>query len=294
MRKFFHILSQTGTETGFFGTFTISQALSVLTVIAGIAILIAWLIRNKGFSALDSAPPRVNKMRLHTPLLQFGIWIVLVSLTGYLIRKRFGDPLPPQGQLALYIGMLAVQIGMIFSILVVAFSNFHLRFKGFGLNPRTLPKDIGWAIVNYIAAMPLVLFSIWIIVSIGKQFVTGDFEFPKNESLEELMQFQTGLKIVVIFSLAVVVPILEELLFRGLIQSTLRTHLHSPWLAIFLTSLIFVVMHPNWQHWLPLMALSVCMGYAYEKSGSILRSITIHILFNSISIVGALTQVQAA
>lgn len=132
------------------------------------------------------------------------------------------------------------------------------------------------------------MISIWIVVHVGKAFVGGDFDLPKNESLELLTEISVGFKILVIFSAAFVVPVFEEFLFRGLIQSTLRTHLHSSWLAIVLTSLVFVAMHGIWQHWLPLMALSVCMGYAYEKSGSILRSICIHIIFNSVSITGAL------
>ncbi|MCF7955660.1 MAG: CPBP family intramembrane metalloprotease [Phycisphaerae bacterium] len=288
MRKIFDILGEIESAEGFLGSVTVSEIITTIGFAAGVVILVCWLVRNKFFGSLDSAPARLNKMRLHTPLIQLLAWVILISITGYLARERFGKPLPIQGELALYIGMLAVELGMICSILVVAFMNFHGRLEGFGLDFRTFPKDLGWGAVNYVASMPLVLGSIWIIVYAGKAFVGGEFDLPKNDSLELLTKIHVGFKILVIFSAAFVVPVFEELLFRGLIQSTLRTHLGSPWLAIICTSLVFVVMHGIWQHWLPLMALSVCMGYAYEKSGSILRSICIHVIFNSVTIAGSL------
>ncbi|MBW8015001.1 MAG: CPBP family intramembrane metalloprotease [Planctomycetes bacterium] len=278
MGNIFHIL----------GSATVFEFLSTITIVVGVGILIYWLIRNKGFSLVEFSPARVNKMRLHTPLMQLFIWIILIMLSGSLIRLRFEEPLSVQGQLAMSIAMLAVELGMIFSILVIAFMNFHGRFDGFGLNFRTLGKDIGWGAVNYVAAIPIIAVSMLIVIGLGKIFISADFELAKHESLELLTQIHVGFQIVVIFSAALVVPVFEELLFRGLIQTALRTHLQSPWLAIVLTSMVFVVMHGIWQHWLPLMALSVCMGYAYEKSGSILRSICIHVIFNSVSIAGVL------
>lgn len=284
----FDILAEIETSGAGLESLTVWQALSWVAFGFGAVVLIFWLIRNKGIDTLESAPVRLNKMRLHTPLIQLFAWVLLISVTGILIKKRFGDPLTIQGQLAQYVGLLAINSAMIGSILVVAFMNFHGRLKGFGINYKTLGKDAGWGFVNYIAAMPVVMICISIVVRFGKLYYGADFEIPKNESLELLGQINIGFKILVIFSAAFVVPVFEELLFRGLIQSTLRTHLNSSWMAIILTSLVFVVMHGIWLHWLPLMALSVCMGYAYEKSGSILRSIFIHVMFNSVSIIGTL------
>lgn len=288
MQDFFYILGQTDTDTAFLESLTVSKVLTATLFVCGVLVLINWLIRNKGFSALDSAPARVNKMRLRVPLLQLFIWVFLVSLTSYLVTQRFGKPLPVYGQYILYSGMLAVQFSLICGILIVAYTNFHGRFEGFGLDFRTLLTDVKWAGVNYVAATPIILSCIWIVLCVGRLVYGSDFQMPKNESLEMLASVPIFLKIIVIFSAALVVPIFEEFLFRGLIQSTLRTHLHSPWLGILLTSLVFVVMHGHRAHWLPLMGLSVCMGYAYEKSGSILRPICIHVIFNSVSIAGAL------
>jgi len=43
-------------------------------------------------------------------------------------------------------------------------------------------------------------------------------------------------------------------------------------------------------HWPSLFILALGLGYAYERSGSLLRSIFMHALFNAINIAGVLTQ----
>jgi membrane protease YdiL (CAAX protease family) len=56
------------------------------------------------------------------------------------------------------------------------------------------------------------------------------------------------------------------------------------------TSLVFVIFHANPEHWLALFALSLCLGYTYEKSGSLFRAVFVHALFNAMSVLAALSQ----
>jgi membrane protease YdiL (CAAX protease family) len=53
---------------------------------------------------------------------------------------------------------------------------------------------------------------------------------------------------------------------------------------------MFAVMHADAGHWPALLALSMSMGYSYEKSGSLFRPIFIHSLFNAASIIAVLNQ----
>jgi uncharacterized protein len=96
-----------------------------------------------------------------------------------------------------------------------------------------------------------------------------------------------SLRILTIFFAAVLTPIFEELVFRGLLQNYMRNLNYGPWQSIFMASIIFSVLHPL-MHLPAIMVLSVCMGYAYEKSGSLLRPIFIHIFFNASTIALAL------
>jgi membrane protease YdiL (CAAX protease family) len=56
------------------------------------------------------------------------------------------------------------------------------------------------------------------------------------------------------------------------------------WASIFLTSLIFASVHPAWTI-PPIFFLSICLGYAYERTGNLWTSMTIHAVFNMTSTV---------
>jgi len=98
------------------------------------------------------------------------------------------------------------------------------------------------------------------------------------------------LRISVIAVAVMVAPVLEEMLFRGLFQTMLRSFLPGPWLCIAASSALFAIVHGNPSHWPALFVLAMCMGYSYEKSGSLLRPIFIHSLFNAATIAAAMSQ----
>ncbi len=54
------------------------------------------------------------------------------------------------------------------------------------------------------------------------------------------------------------------------------------WTAILLTSAMFALVHPKWT-WPPIFALSVCLGWLYERTGNLWAPITVHALFNAAS-----------
>ena len=81
-----------------------------------------------------------------------------------------------------------------------------------------------------------------------------------------------------------VAPLLEEVMYRGLLQSALIHAGLNRWLAITITSALFALMH--WNAVEPpalaaLFVLSLAMGWVYEKTGRLTASITMHMLFNA-------------
>ncbi|MHC5083523.1 MAG: lysostaphin resistance A-like protein, partial [Planctomycetota bacterium] len=67
------------------------------------------------------------------------------------------------------------------------------------------------------------------------------------------------------------------------LQTSIRSLTGSSAIAILISSALFVILHQP-HHWLALMALSYGLGYAYERSGSLLRPILMHIFFNGFSV----------
>ena len=54
------------------------------------------------------------------------------------------------------------------------------------------------------------------------------------------------------------------------------------WAAILLTSALFASVHAMWT-WPPIFILSLCLGYAYERTGNLWVAILMHATFNTVS-----------
>ncbi len=94
------------------------------------------------------------------------------------------------------------------------------------------------------------------------------------------------------------VPIAEEMLFRGFLQTWLRQKLGWRY-AILVTSLIFALFHyssaqgtANLTLLSSLFILSCFLGFLYERQGSLWASIALHMMFNGISVLILMESMQ--
>ena len=86
-----------------------------------------------------------------------------------------------------------------------------------------------------------------------------------------------------LFLVIFVLPFFEELAFRGLIQSWLRSLLPRG-LAVVLTALLFGLAHEPWIMKFPVFLLGLFFGYARERTGSLWASWTAHVLHNGLAV----------
>jgi membrane protease YdiL (CAAX protease family) len=87
------------------------------------------------------------------------------------------------------------------------------------------------------------------------------------------------------------VPLLEEVMYRGILQRTLVGVMGGRWRAILLTSAVFALMHVGAARWHAVPAvfvLSIGFGWVYEKTGRLWASVIMHILFNAVNLALAL------
>jgi uncharacterized protein len=257
----------------------------------GILVLLVWAIRTSlGTKALDNTPARENIMPplLAIPFL-LGAGIVYAL---FVVKKKILTGLPDwQDAIAYNLVFCVGVIPAIVTSIMIARLTFARGLKGLGLNSKTIPRDFAAAFLNLFAITPVVLGAIILTTIIGKLILGDKFQMPRHEELKQIIAYsQWQVRALIVFTAVVVAPFYEELIFRGMIQTLLRSYIVRPWPAIFLTSLFFVICHENQEHWLALFALSLCLGYTYEKSGSLFRSIFVHALFNAMSVLAALSQ----
>ena len=78
-------------------------------------------------------------------------------------------------------------------------------------------------------------------------------------------------------------PIAEEIFFRGFSYNVIKKR-WGPQAAAILTAAVFAGLHANLLGFLPIMALGILLVYVYEKTGSLIPAITIHIVHNGLMI----------
>jgi membrane protease YdiL (CAAX protease family) len=83
-------------------------------------------------------------------------------------------------------------------------------------------------------------------------------------------------------TLIIVAPIAEEVLFRGFLYGKLRKVVPI-WVAIFATSVIFGLVHWQWNVAIDVFALSIILCSLREITGNIWAGVLLHMLKNSIA-----------
>ena len=263
--------------------------------LAGLILFACWLLDTSlGTKALADSPPRRNSMPPYLPLVPLMLWFGAVSMAVVLVQK-----LTPglQGWQKIFTDNLVISIGAVVTMAAMMFLahiHFARRLKGFGLNIRTIVKDFFMAIVNLLTAWPLMMAAITMTLIFAKLISGQEYEMQQHQQLEMITEYpQLPLRIMIVFVAVVIAPLLEEMLFRGFIQTAIRSFFNirnSAWPAIAASSVFFAIMHANPGHWPALFILGVCLGYSYEKSGSLFRPIFIHLFFNASSVAIALNQ----
>lgn len=158
----------------------------------------------------------------------------------------------------------------------------HLfRFSSIGLTKENFSKNIEIGFWSYWGIVPILLALLFLTSVLAKAF---SYDLPAQTVVEIYLRESRG-RALVFFTLLVVVlgPIFEEIIFRGFAYTALRTRCGTP-VAMTLTALIFSVVHLNLAAFLPIFFLGLFLAYLYEKTGSLVPSMTAHVLHNGIMV----------
>ncbi len=139
-------------------------------------------------------------------------------------------------------------------------------------------SDLGTGAILLFFAYPLIGFS----ESLNQRFFSG------GSSKQGIVEFFSGSRtieeriLIIVFAVAIA-PIVEEFVFRFFIYGVLKRYVGC-FFGVILSSLLFAAAHAHFPSVVPLFVLGNCFAIAYEWSGSILVSMTMHSLFNSLTL----------
>jgi membrane protease YdiL (CAAX protease family) len=148
-----------------------------------------------------------------------------------------------------------------------------------GFSKTSLKRAISTGIILLLAATPLIMFA---------EVITQSF-FGGGSSRQEIVDLfntsQTIQQRVMIIVLAVIVaPMAEEFIFRFFIYGVFRRYFGIV-IGLLFSAALFAAAHNHLPSALPLFVLGGCFTLAYEWSGSILVSMAMHALFNSVQLI---------
>ncbi len=150
----------------------------------------------------------------------------------------------------------------------------YLYFSG------EIPKEKNtWSPVSMSYLLLTIIIGLCCIVLVD--FVTSWLHWLPNwmeDSFDQILSSGLG-----ILSVAVIGPILEELLFRGAITRILLQK-YNPTKAILLSALIFGIFHLNPAQIVGAFLIGLLLAWIYYRTRSLIPVILIHILNNSLSV----------
>jgi len=158
---------------------------------------------------------------------------------------------------------------------------------------RSISSDIFLGIKTLFFAFPVSIF-INVLTSLIVQMMIEETSLYHEQTAVKLLKksmHHISALIMSIFSILIRAPLTEEFLFRGLLQSYFMSRIKISW-AIMFSSLLFALFHfsslqglSNISLICTLFSFSCFLGFIYEKSRSLIPSITLHFIFNGISVI---------
>src|SRR3712207_3469702 len=91
-------------------------------------------------------------------------------------------------------------------------------------------------------------------------------------------------RVFIIILAVAIAPLVEEFVFRFFLYGVVRRYL-GRFVGLISNAALFAVVHGHVPSALPLFVLGACFTIAYEWSGSIVVAMTMHALFNSLTLV---------
>ena len=165
----------------------------------------------------------------------------------------------------------------VFLILYYTVGQYKEKLSSLGLTLKNFTRNVFYGIAGYVAAVP-VLVGILLVIA----FLAGIFKYvPEKQAVVELFLKEKNAPLLVYTSLfaAIAGPVIEELFFRGFMYNACRKYVGIFWATI-ISAATFAGLHAHAVGFFPIMVLGILLAYLYEKTGTLVSSITVHMIHN--------------
>jgi uncharacterized protein len=199
------------------------------------------------------------------------LFINLLQLAISLVGKTYLDKVMDFNLLSLFDALLYIGI-------VYAFVRFKAKggSADLGLHTHKLFRSIlAGAFTGFVTAITVLLTGYLMVRLIGKE--------PSTQQVQEVARQAQSLWQISLFLMiaSLIVPIKEELVFRGFIYPAFRDRVGVNW-GIILTAVFFALVHGDLIRFIPLLIGGIALNIVYQRTGSLYSSIVAHGVWNGI------------
>ncbi|HVP72599.1 MAG TPA: CPBP family intramembrane glutamic endopeptidase [Phycisphaerales bacterium] len=261
----------------------LGQSDLIALVLAAVSLAVIIVTR---WHRLDSVPTRPAAFTPASALFLLAMIYLLAPLGSGLGMFLFGIKLP-EGESApplAFEDTAKLQLMAIAARLLGVVAFIMLLRRATRLQPdrrASLPSALALGAGGLLLVWPLVTASI----SLAGWITGAPSDRIAHETLRELIQHPAqGWGAVMIVLVTAVVPVVEEVMYRGLLQESIRRAGAKPWPTIVLASIVFALAHVAAVQPHALIGLFVFglgLGWAYERTGRLWAPIAMHALFNA-------------
>jgi membrane protease YdiL (CAAX protease family) len=176
-------------------------------------------------------------------------------------------------------------VNLLFTMFVVLVIVTFLQLRGFDLSSLAGFFKIGF--VRALSTGIILLLAAYPLISLANMITQG--LFGSGSSRQNIVELFSGShtidqRIMIIVFAVAIAPVIEEFLFRFFLYGVIKRYLGS-FLGIIANALLFAAAHTHFPSFVPLFILGSCFTIAYEWSGSILVAMTMHSVFNSVTLI---------
>lgn len=217
---------------------------------------------------------------------------VLVGL-GLMLPPDSNEPAVELSTLQRAAHALLIQGITLFPVMVYLLGRTYRHEGGWeqlGLSGKRGGRLLLTSLLGLLLGTPIVLatlaFSSWF----GWQVLNQPMPELGHDMLQAMRGWDhLGGLIGLVISAVIIAPLLEEMIFRGLIQTALLelelARIHR-WSVILISASVFTLLHVGmpWQTLPGLWVLGIILGWLYERTGNLWPSIFMHAGFNALNI----------
>jgi membrane protease YdiL (CAAX protease family) len=147
-----------------------------------------------------------------------------------------------------------------------------------GRDPRAaIIAGLGWGVLAWIGSSVVLILVAALLTALGQPPPVG----PAEQAIAMLDP------LLVVVSIVIVAPLVEELFFRGIVFNAWRREAgRLP--AYVGSAALFAAIHLSLVSLLPIFLLGLALAWVYERTGSLLAAIVMHATVNGISVAVAL------